>query len=251
VVADRVFDTLVEALKQALAAPGEQRLFRSGKLPGLFASRAGVNAEAAGRALRDGLLEVLRTEAKGKTVTEWVRLTPKGVDFLHSHESPVRALEELYGVLKTTQDNIPVWMADLRRRLQELGTQLTEEVLNWTHRLEALSRRVEEALRRKEAAGPTLPDGVAQSTPWGLDALTYLDRRRGAGDVTPCPLPELFAALKEQHADLNLKDFHDGLRRLHDRAALRLLPFTGPENELNEPEYALLAGATTYYHVTR
>ena len=62
-------------LKQCLADPAEQRLFKSGKLDGLFASRTGTNAEAASRALADGLLEVVRTETKGKTTTEWVRLT--------------------------------------------------------------------------------------------------------------------------------------------------------------------------------
>src|SRR5438309_354876 len=82
--------------------PGEQRLFRSGKLPGLFPGRGGPSAEAATRALHEGLLEVVRTEAKGKTSTEWVRLTPRGVDFLHDHESPARVLEELRQVLQAS-----------------------------------------------------------------------------------------------------------------------------------------------------
>ena len=87
---EKVTETLVDALKLALAEPGEQRLFKSGKLAGLFAGRAGVNAEAAARALRDGLLEVVRTEAKGKTTLEWVRITPRALEFLHQHESPVQ-----------------------------------------------------------------------------------------------------------------------------------------------------------------
>ena len=36
---DKETAALVEALKLALAEPGEQRLFRRGKLPGLFATR--------------------------------------------------------------------------------------------------------------------------------------------------------------------------------------------------------------------
>ena len=68
----KLTQALVEALKQALSDSAEHRLFRSGKLAGLFAGRAGVNAEAAAQALRDGLLEVTRTETKGKTTTEWV-----------------------------------------------------------------------------------------------------------------------------------------------------------------------------------
>src|SRR5690349_7939914 len=59
---DKLTETLVDALKLALAEPGEQPLFKSGKLAGLFASRVGVNAEAAARALEERLLEVVRTE---------------------------------------------------------------------------------------------------------------------------------------------------------------------------------------------
>src|SRR5262249_26176744 len=82
---DKVTPILIEALRQAAAEAGEQRLYKSGKLSGLFPGRAGANAEAAAQALRDGLLEVVRTETKGKTTIEWVRVTPKGVEFLHNH----------------------------------------------------------------------------------------------------------------------------------------------------------------------
>ena len=71
------------------------RLYKSGKLEGLFPGRAGANGDAAALALRDSLLEVVRTETKGKTTIEWVRLTPQGVEFLHEHQSPIRALNEL------------------------------------------------------------------------------------------------------------------------------------------------------------
>src|SRR5438093_8062267 len=107
---DRVEFAVLQALKQALAEPAEQRLYRSGKLPGLFPSRSGASAEAAGRALREGLLEVARTETKGKTAIEWVRITPRGVDFVHDHESPVRVLEELHDTLQLTREGMPVWV---------------------------------------------------------------------------------------------------------------------------------------------
>ena len=95
---NRVQDLVVEALQQALAASAEMRLFKSGKLEGLFASRAGVNGDAAALALRDGLLETVRTETKGKATIDWVRLTPRGVAFLHEHQSPIRTpLYELRG----------------------------------------------------------------------------------------------------------------------------------------------------------
>lgn len=247
---DKATEVLIEALKQALADAGEQRLYRSGKLDGLFASRAGANAEAATRALQTGLLEVVRTETKGKTTVEWVRLTPRGLTFLHEHESPRRALEDLVAVLQTNRAQIPIWLADMRQELQALGSRLADEAQRWSQRLEALSQRVEEALRRAEARGPALVPG-AETMPWAVDALVHLDRRRASGAAGDCPLPELFTVLREKHGDLSVATFHEGLRRLHDRRALRLLPFTGPPDDLREPEFALLDGADLMYFVTR
>lgn len=244
---DRMTETLLAALKQALAEPAEQRLYRSGKLAGLFPGKAAVNAEAAARALQDGLLEVVRTETKGKTTLDWVRITPKGVNYLHDQEAPVQVLRELRAALHVNRQGLPTVLAELHQELHALGNRLVEQVQSYGQRLEALERRVEEALRRADLAGPSLPDGVAAALPWAAAALEYLDRRRKSGAPGACPLPELFAALREQHGSLSLTDFHDGLRRLHDRHALRLTP-AEPGQPLPEPEHALLDGEAVYYY---
>jgi len=249
-VLDKVTDALIDALKVAVADPGEHRLFKSGKLDGLFPSRSGGNAEAAARAVREQLLEVVRTEPKGKTVVEWVRLTPRGVDFLHDQESPVQALRDLQAILQVTRAGVPLWLTEMRQDLQTLASRLAEEAQRWTQRLDSLSERVEEALRRAATGGPPVPEEVAAEAPWAQDALAYLDRRQVSGAPTACPMPELFGALRERHTDLSVTAFHDRLRRLRDRQALRLLPFTGP-GEMPEPEYALLDGATLLYYVSR
>src|SRR5262249_23182417 len=161
-----------------------QPLFKSGKLPGLFASRSGVNAEAAAQALKEQLLEVVRTETKGKTTIEWVRITPRAVEFLHQQESPVQALRDLQIVLQTNRGAIPLWLEEMSRELQSLRGRLAEEAERWTHRLDALCGQVETALRRAEAMGPQLPDGLASDAPWAVDALAYLDHRRTGGATT-------------------------------------------------------------------
>jgi len=247
---------LVEALRQALAEPGEQRLYKSGKLTGLFASRNGVHGTAAAEALRDGLIEIVRTETKGKTTIEWVRLTPRGVDFLHEHESPVHALHELRTTLRLNEQAVPIWLAEVRGALQAMDERLAADARKWLERLDALSRRVDETLRRLEQSAPLLPPEIAESHPWAIDALNYLDRRRLAsgpspnGDVGDCPLPELFAALVRTHPDLSVSVFHEGLRRLHDRRLLHLRP-AGSLADLPQPEYALLEGAAVLYYATR
>jgi hypothetical protein len=251
---DRVTETLVEALKQALAGDGEQRLYRAGKLEGLFPGRAGSGGTAAAQALREGLLEVVRTEVKGKTAIDWVRLTPRGVEFLHERESPVRALEDVRSALRTNQQAVPVWLAEMRDGLQALDERLAADARKWLQRLHALERRVDEALRRLEEATPLLPPELAAAHPWSVDALNYLDRRRQAAGASPapepCPLPELFAALTGQHPGLSVSAFHEGLRRLHDRRVLRLHP-AGSRADLPQPEYALLDGAAVLYYAAR
>jgi hypothetical protein len=103
---ERRTELVLDAIKAAIATPGEHRLFRSGKLAGLFPTRAGASAEAAVFVVREGLLETVRTETRGKVVTEWVRATPKAVAFVHEHDSPKSVLKELKAVLDTTRGGV-------------------------------------------------------------------------------------------------------------------------------------------------
>jgi hypothetical protein len=244
---DRAGQALLEALRQALASSGEQRLYRSGKLDGLFSSKSGPCGEAAARALRDGLIEVARREVKGKTEIDWARITPRGVEFLHRHESPVHALHELRDALRANQDAVPLWLASMRAALHALDDRLSADSARWLERLGALQRRVEDTLRRLEAAAPLVPPEVLDVHPWVVDALNYLDRRRAAGGAGDCPLPELFTAVVGYHPGLALPDFHDGLRRLHERRALLLRPADAPDL----PEYALLDEGRVLYFAAR
>lgn len=246
---DRVTDVLLEALRQALAEGGEQRLYRGGKLAGLFPARIGAAGEAASQALRDGLIEVVRTETKGRTVIEWVRLTPRGVEYLHQQESPLAALRELRHVLAVNGEALPAWLAEMKVSLGEVAERVEREARRWGERLDALSRRVDAAVARLEESAPRLPSDVADSVPWGTDALNYLDRRRNGGANSHCPLPELFEALAGQHVGLSVGDFHDGLRRLHERHLLRLAPADG--EPLTRPEFALFDRGTLLYYTSR
>jgi hypothetical protein len=248
---DKTKQLLIEALRQAQAEAQPQRLYKSGKLPGLFAARTGNSGEAAAEAVRAGLLEIVRTETRGKTAIEWVMPTPRVVDFLHNEQSSVHALEELRTSLRTAQQGIPTWLGEMRQELHSLCERLTEEAERMTLRLETLNQRVNEALRRLMDAPSELPDGMVQSTPWAANALTFLDRRRMTGSAAECPLPELFRALVADWSDLSITAFHDGLRRLQDHRLLRLLPFGGRMQDLPQPEYALLEGSAMLYYACR
>lgn len=247
---DRQSDLLLEVLKQALASPGEHRLFRAGKLVGLFPGRTGPSVQAAERALREELLRRTRTEVRGKSEIEWVEITPQGVDFLHRHESPTQALHDLRAALRSNQQSLPVWLAEMTRHLRDLEARLTTEAAQWRVRLESMEQRLNDTLRRLESASPLVPPEVLAGHPWAMDALNYLDRRRAGGGVGGCPLPELFAAVKPLHGDLSLASFHDGLRRLHQRRAIELRPVDDPTS-MRQPEFAMLDGDAVYYLALR
>jgi hypothetical protein len=73
--------------------------------------------------------------------------------------------------------------------------------------------------------------------------LVHLDARPGAA----CTLAELFHAVTESHPELTLAGFHQGLLKLAEVRAVRLLA-DGPAGD---PEYAAFVGATAYHAVCR
>lgn len=248
--AEKRTEFLLDALKAAIADPGDHRLFRWGKLAGLFPSRSGPSAAAASLAVRQGLLETVRTETKGKLVVEWVRATPKAVGYVHDHDSPKAVLRELRDVIGETRAGVPVWMQQARDEAAQLALRFEHQAREMTRRLDALAERVEAALRRVELSHPGLSEPMGQLVPWGLTAVEYLDRRKQAAGAAWCRLPELFHAVRERHPELTLSAFHDGLRRLADTRAVRLAPAADPD-ELREPEYAVVMGGMLMWAVGR
>jgi hypothetical protein len=240
-------ELLLAGLKAALATPGEHRLFRSGKLAGLFPSRAGLGAEASLLALREGLLETVRTETRGKIITDWVRATPKAVEFIHEHDSPKSVLRELKDVLEAARAGVPAWMAEAKAEVAALSERFETRAAALLAHLNDLAVRVEAALRRAETSGPAVAEPIGRVVPWAMEALEYLDRRPASGAAGDCPLPELFHAVRTKFPELTLPVFHDGLRRLHDVRAVRLTA----GGAMSEPEYAEVVGGQLMYAAGR
>jgi hypothetical protein len=247
VVAERRSELLLDGLKMAIAASGEHRLFRFGRLAGLFPSRAGLSAEAAGLALRMGLLETVRSEVRGKLIVEWVQATAKAVAYIHEHDSPKSVLRELKATLEATRDGVPIWMKEAKAELADLSYRFDARAAALLKRLDEVAERVDAALRRAETKAPALAEPVSRMAPWAVDALEYLDQRAGSGATGDCPLPELFHAVRLKFPDLPLPAFHDGIRRLHDVRAVRL----APSAVMIEPEYAIVADSQLMYAAGR
>lgn len=249
--AEKVRAALLDALRAALATDTETLLFRSGKLPGLFPMRTAIANAAADLARSEQLLDVVRREEKGRLVLEWVRISPAGVEYLYRHESPRAVLGELRDALAVSRTGVPVWLDEVRQELTTIGAKLATEVELLTRKLDGLAKRVDDALRRADAAGPGWPEGVADAVPWSVAALAYLDKRRESGLSGHCPLPELFSAVRRREPGLSLVDYHEGLKTLAAYKAVLLLPFDGPAYALPEPEYALPEGEGFLYYAAR
>src|SRR5947209_12176894 len=148
---DPVHAILLDALRTAARQPGELRLYRSGKLPGLMPARTAAHVEAATQAVRDGLIEGIRTETRGKTAVEFVRITPRGVDFVLRHNSPARAMDELRDALALNVQELPAWIAELRQELDTLSRRMLDEVTRIGQRLDRLAAHVEAVLQKAAA----------------------------------------------------------------------------------------------------
>jgi hypothetical protein len=228
-------EILLDALKAALADSAEHRLFRSGRLTGLFPSKLGDAGEAARQALAAGLLEHVRTDVRGKFIFEWVRATPRAVEFVAEHDSPKAILRELRDVLGDTRSGIPTWMDQARTELRTLAGLFEQRSSAILKRLESLAERVEATLRRAEAMPPRPVVGQSVA-PWVDRAMAYLDRR-SQGGLGPCSLAELFHAIRETFPDVGVPPFHDGIRRL---AELRAVSLSAGDGEPAEPEFAIV-----------
>lgn len=246
-VAERRSELLLDGLKAAIATPGEHRLFRFGRLAGLFPSRAGLSAEAAGMALRMGLLESTKSETRGKLIVEWVQATARAVAYVHENDSPKSVLRELKDVLQATRNGVPVWMQEAKAEIADISYRFDKRAAALLKRLDDVSERVDSVLRRAEVKAPSVAEPVGRVVPWAVDALEYLDKRADTGAAVECPLPELFHAVRLKFPDLPLPAFHNGVKRLHDVRAVRL----APSEPMVEPEYAVVAEGKLMYAVGR
>ncbi len=247
--AEKQSELVLDALKAAVAEPGEHRLFRWGKLGGLFPSRLGVSAAAAKFALAEGLLEPVRTEARGRLIVEWARATPLAMQYLDAHDSPKAVLRELREVIGETRSGVPVWMAQARDEAAQLATRFEHFGRELLRRLDAMDERVDAAIRRAEAAAPKVGEAMLRRVPWSPAVLQHLDSLESNGREGRASLAELFAAARSQAPGATLLEFHEGIRALANGGVLRLEP--GAPGEIREPEYAVEVGGRMMWWAER
>ena len=225
-MADKSTRLIFEALTRAAAEPAGVSLHAQKGEPGLFPATTLARA-AAERAKTDGLIEVIHTEPKGRTVRE---------------ANPRQVLEDLVRALE-----------DRQAAVAELAASAT----HMTAGLEAIRSAVEEILPRfilpagnngVSMNGTLIPATTSAPDSRIADLKARLAEWHAAsGSTQDCPLPELYRKLE---STVSVGQFHDALRQLHDDHQIYLHPWTGPLYALPEPAFALMVGHEVAYYAS-
>jgi hypothetical protein len=242
----------LDALARALADPAAKVLHGSKKQPGFFIGSAQAVKQAAQLCLDQGWLEATgEYEGKGKTRKPSYRLTPAGARAVLQDSEPVKLLQSAVDSLEQNTGLLEGIRARLEETVVSLGRQ--KEAV---HGLRELVAKLQDRLRPPDLErlqgifqGPAQVSG-SPAADWvgqGLDYVAEYQRRHPYGH---CPLPELFHHVAEP-AGVSIGQFHDGLRRLVEQGEVRLHAFTGAAYQLQEEQFALVAGQEIKYYAER
>jgi hypothetical protein len=241
VLGDKSTAVVLAALGQAAANPEGQPLHGSKAQPGLFAGTP-VGRLAARRCLDEGLLQVLRTETRGKTALDLCAITDKGLAYLLSQVSPRQVLEDFVRALEARD-------AQAGELLQAVG--------HMRSTLEGLKASAEKVLHqlgqteKADRAGPSCNGTRSEETLPGVPAiLVALKQWQDSVGSEDLPLPDLCRQAQQVAGPLSIGLFHDGLRQLHEEEHIYLHPWTGPLYAMPEPHFALLIGHEIAYYAS-
>jgi DNA-binding PadR family transcriptional regulator len=242
----------LEALARALADPAAKVLHGSKKQPGFFSGSAQAVKQAAQFCLDQGWLEPTGDyEGKGKTRKPTYRLTPAGAQAVLQDSEPVKLLQSAVDSLQQNSLHLESIRARLEETVVFLARQkeavhgLRELVAKLQDRLQPPDLECLQAIFQRPASvpGATAADWLARA----LDYIAEYQRRHPYGH---CPLPELFHQVAEP-ARVSIGQFHDGLRRLVEQGQVRLHAFTAAAYQLQEEQFALVAGQEIKYYAER
>jgi len=239
---DKSTPLILEALGRAAAEPAGLPLHAGKGAPGLFATSAAAKLLAK-RCKDEGLLRVVATEARGKTVHEICALSEQGLAFLLGQVSPKQVLEKLVHGLESHQGQVAALLATAQHMQASLEA------------LRALAEKISHQVNRPAAPkGASAANGSAPASSgpdgWVADVLAHLQSWRSSAALEDCPLPDLYRAAQKNAPALSIGQFHDGLRRLYAQHQLYLHPWTGPLYELPEPALALMIGHVIAYYAS-
>lgn len=230
-----------QALARALLDPAPRVLLGTKAKPGVFDSSTAK--PAALLCLDRGWLATTgEFVGKGNSRKELYRITPTGIRAVLENSEPVKLLDTAVSSLQEGAGELKA----IRGKID----QLSEAFLHHKQLVTALQER----LRPPDVAGllQTSARAGAATAPasdseWLAEAVRHLEEYQRRHPLGHCALPELFHRVAEPRR-LTIGQFHDGVRQLVEHGKVRLHPFTGAGYQLQEEQYALLAGQEIKYY---
>jgi hypothetical protein len=251
-------DLALEALSRLVADPAPRVMHGTAKAPGVFTGTGAPARAAAALCVAEGWLAGTgQMTGKGKTAKETFRITPAGLrQVIESLPQPLLLRDMLSAVDRQGELLRGLRSAiDAAARQVDQQTSVLREMLQKTepHDFEGIVRRAlsaasSEARAASQPAKSPGPAAASSDGPWLSDALHYLRDYQTRNPYGRCPLPELYHQVAEPRG-LSIGLFHDGIRRLVEERRVRWHPFTGPAFQLEDDQYAIVAGQEIKYYV--
>ena len=254
-MADKASRLIRDALSRAAVEPEGCALLASKSEPGLFPSTS-LAKSAAERCKAQGLLQIVRTENKGKAAREICVITDKGRQLLLRESSPREVLEDFVRVLESRKSEVEVLNESVERMQQSLEN-MQAAVADVVPRLldshsSSWNGSPANGVHMNGSAvllAPPPPSATTATDALIAEVKAKLAEWHVAGGSEDCPLPELYRRL-ETAGNTSIGQFHDCLRQLHDDRMIYLHPWTGPLYALPEPVFALLVGHEIGYYAS-
>jgi hypothetical protein len=95
---------------------------------------------------------------------------------------------------------------------------------------------------------PTVRLEAAREPEWLDEVVRMTAEQKQRDPFKRLTLPEIFGRLQEKHPRLTIGQFHEGLRTLHERRSVKLLPFTQHLSTIGDTRNALYLDREVMYY---
>jgi hypothetical protein len=238
----------LRALSGAVADPVPRPLLGTKAQPGIFTGSALATKAAAALCQAEGWVEPTgEVIGKGKSRKELWRVTATGVQAVVENDETATLLREMLGALDQNRDQLERIKSQLESTARLISTHrgVLQRVADKAAPPRFAAKRIS-----AEPSAATVPSEnacLASHDGWLVESLRYLEDYQRRHPLQHCPLAELYERVARPHR-LSIGMFHDGLRKLAAERRIRLHPFTGAAYQLQNEQYALVAGQEIKYY---
>jgi hypothetical protein len=234
----------LQAVSRALVDPTPKVMHGAKGKPCFFEAATAPMKQAATHCLENRWVEGTGVfVGGGKSKKELFRVTPAGIKTALEKSEPAQLLGDAVGYLERSVKEVEGLRASVDAMLAGVRSQ-KDLVHQLFERIKPPD--VERLLQGFKQDGKTGTHPTAGKD-WLQDVLGYLVEYKRRNPMANCPLPELFRNVAGPRG-LTIGQFHDGLRDLASRGQLRLHPHTGAAYQLQDEQYALVAGQEIKYY---